>query len=324
MEVIDIHTHMMGSTWVDAITSHKRYGSAEFNGKKMIALGGKPYIPIEDEMLDYEKRIKDMDAAGVDLAIVSLTTPSVYWADKELAVKLSVSINDEMAEQQRIYPDRLRFFATLPWQFPDEAILELDRALMAGAVGIFVGANIEGASLTDPLFETVWRRIDEKSLPVLVHPGPLPVDAEMNLSQYNLMQSVGFMCDTTISISRMIFDGFFDRYQGLKIIVSHVGGTLPYIVGRLDACYEFMAPCRENINQKPSEYLRMMYYDSLGFTPDAIRLCLEVGGSEHVMYGSDYPHLIGQMDLAKERVNKLPSKFHKSIFNNAARTIFSL
>ena len=149
MEVIDIHTHMMGATWVDAITSHKNYGSAEFNGKKMIALAGKPYIPIEDEMLDYEKRIRDMNIAGVDLAIVSLTTPSVYWADKELAVKLSVSINDEMAEQQRIYPDRLRFFATLPWQFPDEAILELERALMAGAVCVFVGANIEGASITD-------------------------------------------------------------------------------------------------------------------------------------------------------------------------------
>ena len=68
----------------------------------------------------------------------------------------------------------------------------------------------------------------------------------------------------------------------------------------------------------------MMYYDSLGFTPDAIKLCLEVVGSEHVMYGSDYPHLIGQMDLAKERVNKLPSKYHKTIFNKAARTIFSL
>ena len=129
MAVIDVHTHMMSSVWVEAIGKDETYGLTEVNGKRMIALGGRPYMPVEDEMLDYDRRIKDMDAAGVDLAIISLTTPSVYWADQAEAARLSRTVNDEMADRQRAFPDRLRFFATLPWQYPEEAVMELVRTL---------------------------------------------------------------------------------------------------------------------------------------------------------------------------------------------------
>ncbi len=324
MPIIDIHTHMMNETWVAAIGSHPGYGLTEAGGRRMIALNGRPYMPVEEEMLDYDRRIKDMDAAGVDVAIISLTTPSVYWAAAALAAKLARTVNDNMAERQAAYPDRIRFFATLPWQFPDAAIAELAHAMRCGAVGVFVGANLEGLSLTDPSLAPVWAEIDKRALPVLVHPAPLPVREEMNLIQYNLVQAVGFMCDTTIAISRMIFDGFIDRYPNLTLIAAHVGGTLPYIVGRLDACYEFMAPCREHISSPPSEYLRRICYDSIGFTTEAIELCIKVGGIENVMFGSDYPHLIGHMAPAIERVEALSSDYHAPIFDKNATRIFGL
>jgi aminocarboxymuconate-semialdehyde decarboxylase len=324
MVCIDVHTHMMSSSWVDAIGKNKKYGRIKVKNKNMIALAGRPYIPVEDEMLDYERRIEDMDRAGVDLAIISLTTPSVYWANKIEAVKLSRIVNTEMADQQKNFSDRLRFFATLPWQYPEEAVTELSNALELGAIGVFVGANIEGISLTDPSLEPIWSKINALSLPVLVHPA-VPLDAAMgNLSQFNLIQSVGFVCDTTVAISRMIFDGFFESYPNLKLIAAHVGGTLPFISGRLDACYDFMAPCREKISVKPSEYLRHIYYDSLGFTTRAIQMCLDVGGADHVMYGSDYPHLIGHMDSAKDRVSALPNQYHKKIFEKTATKVFNL
>ena len=324
MAIIDIHTHMRNEVWVAAIGDHPGYGLTEAGGKRMIALEGRPYMPVEEEMLDYDRRIRDMDAAGVDIAIISLTTPSVYWAAEALATQLARTVNDEMADRQTAYPDRLRFLATLPWPYPGAAISELAHAVGRGAVGVFVGANLEGSSLTDPSLAPVWAEIDKRALPVLVHPAPLPVRQEMNLIQYNLVQAVGFMCDTTIAVSRMIFDGFFDRYPNLKLIAAHVGGTLPYIVGRLDACYEFMAPCREKISEPPSEYLRRIYYDSLGFTTEAIELYINVGGIDKVMFGSDYPHLIGHMGPAIERVQSLSSENHAPIFDKNAVRVFGL
>jgi aminocarboxymuconate-semialdehyde decarboxylase len=324
MVCIDVHTHMMNSAWVKSIEKNENYGSVTVNGKPMIALAGRPYMPVEPEMLDYQRRINDMNTAGVDLAIISLTTPSVYWADLPEAIRLSQIVNKEMADQQRAYPDRIRFLATLPWQHPDEAKKQLLNAVELGAIGVFVGSNIEGTALTDNSFAPIWSEIDKLSLPVLLHPSP-PVDAiESKLGDYNLIQSVGFMCDTSIAVSRMIFDGFFDRYPNLKLIAAHVGGTLPFIAGRLDACYDFMAPCREKISNRPSEYLQHIYYDSLGFTTAAIQMCLEVGGPDHVMFGSDYPHLIGHMDAAQERVKALPTKHHKRIFEKTAINVFNL
>ncbi|MDA0240981.1 MAG: 2-amino-3-carboxymuconate-6-semialdehyde decarboxylase, partial [Proteobacteria bacterium] len=126
MAVIDVHTHMMNADWVAALGKRPGYGLTEANGKRMVALNGRPYIPVEEEMLDYGLRIKDMDIAGVDIAIVSLTTPSVYWADAEEASRLARIVNNEMADRQSAFPDRIRYFATLPWQFADAAIAELD------------------------------------------------------------------------------------------------------------------------------------------------------------------------------------------------------
>ena len=324
MTCIDIHTHMFNTSWIKAISKNLKYGTTEVKGNPMIALAGRPYMPIEREMLDYEQRIKDMNSAGVDVAIVSLTTPSVYWAEKSEAITLSKIINEEMAEQQRIFPDRIRFLATIPWQYPKEAKLELNAALSLGAVGVFVGSNIEGTPLTDPKFATIWEEINRLSLPILLHPSPPANTVESELGDYNLIQSVGFVCDTSIAISRMIFDGFFDRYAKLKLIAAHVGGTLPFIAGRLDACYDFMAPCREKISSRPTEYLKHIYYDSLGFTPSAIQMCIEVGGENHVMFGSDYPHLIGQMDKSIERVKALSKSRQKRIFATTSLKVFNL
>ena len=156
MTIIDIHTHMMHPAWVAAIGNHPGYGLSEAAGTKMIALNGRPYMPVEAEMLDYGRRIADMDKAGVDVAIVSLTTPSVYWAEAEMAAKLARTANDDMAERQAAWTDRIRFLATLPWQYPDAALAELDHAAGLGAAGIFVGANIEGLSLTDPALAPIW------------------------------------------------------------------------------------------------------------------------------------------------------------------------
>jgi aminocarboxymuconate-semialdehyde decarboxylase len=142
--------------------------------------------------------------------------------------------------------------------------------------------------------------------------------------RYNLIASVGFMFDTSLAVSRMIFDGFFDRHPNLKLIASHGGGALPYIAGRLDICYDNMPACRERISRKPSTYLKQIYYDSVVFQQESLELALKVGGDTNVLYGSDYPHNIGDMKGCLSRVDALPAAQRDAVRGANAMRIFRL
>ena len=120
-------------------------------------------------------------------------------------------------------------------------------------------ANIDGQNLTDPAFSDIWREIDRRGLPVLLHPGTPQGVREMNLDEYGLVPPVGFALDTTLAVSRMIFDGFFDRYPNIRLIAAHGGGALPYLAARLDRCHEMIPACAEVISERPSEYLRHIH-----------------------------------------------------------------
>jgi aminocarboxymuconate-semialdehyde decarboxylase len=147
----------------------------------------------------------------------------------------------------------------------------------------------------------------------------------MQLDKYGLVPSVGFPMDTSLSITRMILDGFFDRYQNLKIIAAHGGGALPYLAGRLDFCHENMSAAKEQISEKPSSYLRRIYYDAVVYESSALNLCIEVAGSaDRILFGSDYPHPIGDMQGCLERVDALPSLTARRIRGANAVKLFNL
>ena len=323
--VIDVHTHMLNDKWLEIILEHGgRYSLKELGGQRVIHCDGAPFMTLMDGMFDYSKRITDMDAAGVDIAIVSLTCPSVYWGGEEISTATAKMMNDDMALQQITFPERIRWFATLPWQYPEAAIKELERAQKKGAAGVFVSASINGMSLTDPSIASIWEAIDKRGLPVLIHPGAPPGVAEMDMERYNLVFSVGFMFDTTLAVARMIFDGFFDRYQKVNIIACHAGGALPYLVGRFDTAFNKMPPCRDVISELPSTYYDRLYFDSISYTQQSLELCLHVAGSSKLLYGSDYPHNVGDMEGCLARVEALPPDVHRAVKGENAMRLFGL
>ena len=237
MKVIDVHTHMLSEAYIRLLKKHGRHYSVKkvVGGQTGIHRDGAPFMTLMPGMFDYEMRIRAMDAAGVDIAIVTLTSPNVYFGTAANSLLAARTMNDDMAAQQKRYPERIRFMCSLPWQHPKLALAELKRACdVLGAVGVMVLANIDGKSLTDKAFASIWKEIDRRSLPVLVHPTAPPGTQSLDVEKYNLIASVGFMFDTSLAVSRMIFDGFFDRYPKLKLVASHGGATLPYIAGRLD------------------------------------------------------------------------------------------
>src|ERR1041384_5497643 len=230
-----------------------------------------------------------------------------------------------MAEQATARPDRIRWLASIPWQYPDNAKAELARAVKAGAVGVMQLANVAGAELTDEKFAPVWSEIDALGLPVLIHPGTPPGMAAMNLGAYGLVPPIGFMIDTTLAFSRMIFSGFLDRYPHVKLIAAHGGATLPYLAGRLDRCHEMIPACASVIKEKPSEYLKRIWYDTVVYDQRALEMCIAVAGSaDRVLYGSDYPHNIGDMAGCLARVDALPGAQAKRVRGAAARELFGL
>lgn len=328
MTVIDVHTHMLGQEWLDLL---ERHGGPKYSvkptaaGQPSVFMHEAPFLTMFPEMFDFDLRIRNMDRAGVDVAIVSLTCPSAFWGDEQISLRAAAVMNDLLRQQQERYPQRLRWFATLPWQFANAAIAELDRAVAAGAVGVFVTGNIDEKRLTAPEFAPVWAAIDRHALPVLVHPTAPQGAAQMQMDEYGLVPPVGFMFDTTLAISRMIFDGFFDRYTRLSIIAAHGGATLPYLAGRLDRCHERIPACAENISDPPSSYLRKIYYDAVVYDRRALQLCIDVaGGPDRVMFGSDYPHNIGDMSGCLERVDSLDRQAARAIRGETAQRLFRL
>jgi len=326
--VIDIHTHMLTTRWLDMLREHGgdylQVKPNPANGKPCVYKDGAPFMTINPAMSDYDLRVQRMNEAGVDMAVVSLTCPNAYFGGPQVSLAAAQEVNDSMAAAQTQYPDRIRWFASLPWQYPSLAVQELQRALAQGAVGVVVLGNIGGQPLTDPLFAPVWKAIDDKALPVFIHPTAPPGIGEMGMNEFALTPPLGFTFDTSLCVARLILDGFIDRHPNLKIIAGHGAGTLPYLIGRMDWCWEQLPAAREKIQRKPSEYLRQMYCDSVLFRQDALELAVGVFGEDNVMYGSDYPHHIGDMTGCLARVNNLSDAARQKVRGRNVRQIFRL
>ena len=325
--VIDVHTHMLTHEWVSLLESHGRPSytlKAVSGGLRAIHLDGAPFMTPVPNMFDWEARIANMNKAHVDIAVTSLTCPNVYWGSAEVSLKAARVANDDMASAQKSWPDRIRWFASLPWQHESLALQELKRACENGAVGVMVLANIAGKPLTEKSFEGIWQEIDRRALPVLVHPTAPPGVAQMGMHEFQLTAPIGFTFDTSLAIARCIYDGFFDRYPNLKLIASLGGGALPYLVGRLDICWDNIPAARAKTAEPPRNYMRRIYVDSVVFRQDVLDMCVSVCGPDNVLYGSDYPHTIGDMAGCLSRVDALPDGVRHQVRGWNAQRIFRL
>lgn len=325
--VVDVHTHMLTKEWLSLLEQHggPHYSVKEvLGGLRAIHLDGSPFMTPVPNMFDWEARIANMNKARVDIAVTSLTCPNVYWGSAEVSLKAARIMNDDMAKAQKAWPDRIRWFASLPWQHEKLALEELARACNNGAVGVMVLANIAGLPLTHESFRKIWSEIDRRALPVLVHPTAPAGSAELGMHEFQLIAPIGFTFDTSLAVARCIYDGFFDRYPNLKLIASHGGGALPYLVGRLDICWDNIPAARAKTSEPPRNYLRRVYVDSVVFRQDALNMAVSVCGTDNVLYGSDYPHTIGDMAGCLSRVDALPGDVREKVRGLNAQRIFKL
>jgi len=329
MPIVDTHAHILCQRYVDLLGAHGgEYRIArDVEGRQIVMRYGARFLTLTPPMFDPRARLAAMDAAGVSMQLLSYTGPNCYWADQAIAPEVVQVMNDHVAEVCATWPDRFRGLASLPIQDVDLALREAARAVdQLGMVGVILLANVNGTPLDDARFEPLWRMLDERRLPVLLHPTLPPGAASMGLDDYGLAAAVGFMFDTTLTVSRMVFAGIFERYPNWPLIVCHAGATLPFLASRLDQCHRNIPDARTRIERAPSEYLSRLYYDTACYDAKALALAVELAGPSHVLFGTDYPHNIADVEGNISRIDALAlGPAEKSLLRagNAAR-IFGL
>jgi aminocarboxymuconate-semialdehyde decarboxylase len=237
-----------------------------------------------------EDRIRAMDEQGIDMAALSIN-PYWYKAERDVAQAVIKLQNEKLAELCASRPERFVAFASVALQHPDLAAQQLEEGVKKlGLRGAAIGGSVFGEELSDPKFHPFWAKAEELGCLVFIHPRGIE-DLDKRLKgNGGLTNVIGNPIETTIALSHLIFEGTLDRFPGLKICAAHGGGYLPSYAARSDAgCVTFPDRCPKPLKKKPTEYLRQIYYDSIVFTPEALRhLAAEVGPGQIVM-GTDYP-----------------------------------
>src|SRR5450631_411939 len=246
----------------------------------------------EEAVIDIKTRLAAMDAQAVDIEVLSIN-PNWYGRDRDLAAQIVKIQNEKLAELVATNPDRFAAFASLTLQAPDLAAQELETAVKKqGLKGAAIGGNVAGEAFSDPKFHPVWAKAEELGVSLFIHPQGV---SELNKTLAGngwLTNVVAYPVETTIALSHLIFEGTFDRFPKLKVIAAHGGGFLPSYADRSDhACLVNPRACDPEIKlqKAPTEYLKQIWFDSLVFTPEALRhLAAQVGAGQLVL-GSDYP-----------------------------------
>jgi|SRR5579884_1021821 aminocarboxymuconate-semialdehyde decarboxylase len=236
------------------------------------------------------QRLAAMDAQGIDIEALSIN-PFWYGAERGLAAEVIRIQNEKLAAWCRAVPDRFVALASVALQHPELAAEQLeDGVKRLGLRGALIGGSVNGRELADPLFHPFWAKAEELGTLIFIHPQGTAELASRLRGNGVLDNVIGNPLETTIALSHLIFEGTLDRFPRLKILAAHGGGYLPSYAARSDAgCVTFPERCTP-IEQKPTEYLRRLYYDSLVFTPEALRHLVAETGASQIVLGTDYPY----------------------------------
>lgn len=304
----DLHTHHYTMDFFQAV----RDGGGDYSfrrdpgGREIITLHGARFFGVTPPMTDLTARLAAMDEAGIDVAVLSLSTPNVFFLPPHRQAGLARRMNDAYAEAMAAHPDRIRAFASIPMDDPDAALAELHRAVDELRMnGVVLLSNIRGRPLTDPAYRPFLAEADRMGLCILLHP-MIPATGQDSLREFVLGPLVAFPFDTTLAVARMCYAGIFREFPGIRWIIAHAGGAIPWLMQRLDNGYRDFPENREHIDEPPSTYLKRLYYDTVTFSPHTLSMLRDLVGADHMVMGSDYPHMLGDIIRAVPSIGSLP------------------
>ncbi len=324
MPIIDVHNHHYPPAYLNALRSgssavHVTIGE---DGDPRLHYPGDYNIVVRGHR-DIEFRETVLAERGIDMQVLTLTTPGTHIESPATAARLASLVNDAFAEVVRAKRRRFLALATLPLNDPIASAQEFDRAhRQLGLRGAMIFSNVNGVALSEPRFWPLYELVNDREAVLYIHPtNPVGVEA---MTDFWLMPLVGFLFDTTLAAAKLVYSGVVERFPKIRWILSHLGGAIPYLAERLDRGYRAFRECRAYIPRPPSEYLKEFYYDTVNFDPHALQLAIDFAGAEHILAGSDYPHQIGSLEmmLSSIRALKITEQEEADILgNNAARLL---
>jgi aminocarboxymuconate-semialdehyde decarboxylase len=282
------------------------------------------FLSFGDSIFDPEIRIREMDAAGIDKQVISIPAPGVerMTSSNRDARKRARQINEGFAELVSGHDGRFLAFASLPMQDIEASIEEMDCALDTLKLnGVMLHSNINGRYLDSEIFLPVFERASKLRSPVFIHPTAPPSTEGMR--EFALVGTLGYVYDSSTNLARMIFSGLLEKFRELKIIVPHLGGTLPYLVERLDTQPKFDPASEKRLSMKPRKYLEQVYFDTASSSPEALELCVKLFGADRLLLGTDYPIYPQEYVLDNIKRSKIPDETKKQIFGNAERILIN-
>jgi len=280
-----------------------------------------------------ERRLSDMDATGIDMQLLMLTAPGVQVFEKNIAVDLARSTNDQLAQTIKAHPTRFCGLAAIAPQDPESAAKEMERAVHhVGLKGALINSPTQGEYLDDEKFWAIFEAAEALDVPIYIHPNsPSPQMVEPYLSRCLDAAICGFAAETSLHVLRLIVSGVFDRFPKLKIVLGHLGEGLPYWHYRIDFMHAGIVRSNRSegvkpLKKKPSEYLREnFWYTSSGMAWEpAITFAQKIMGMDRVLYAMDYPYQYVEEEVLAMDQLPLTLEEKKMFFQTNAQKLFRL
>lgn len=287
---VDVHAHWYPQPWLDLVAQHGAEHGVEWRELPgqgpQFRVGHVVTGPTGPRYVDLDTRLQAMDQQGVAVHALSLSQPMLYWAGRELGLRLACVFNDQLAAAHEAHPQRLIGLATLPMQAPDLALREVERAArLPGVRGFYMATRVLDRELSDPAFFPVYEAIEALQLPIFLH--PVFVIDHHRLSAHYLTNLLGNPFESAIAAAHLIFGGVLDRFPKLDIVLPHAGGAFPWLAGRLHRGWEKRGDL-QHIERGPLEYLRRFHYDTIGYSDAVVDHLVRHIGADRVLMGSDY------------------------------------
>lgn len=291
------------------------------NGERIIKMGDW-LRKIPPHYMDVKAKLAAMDSNGIALTALSINDPGPEWfgEDGPLVARM---LNDFVAGLVREHPGRFFGLCVLPLQDMPASLVELDRAVnQLGMKGILLYTNLAGKFPDEPEFRPLFKRAVELDIPVLLHPAK-PITTEF-VKGYEMTSSLGNMFDNTIALTRIIMAGILDEFPGLKLVCPHLGGTLPYIIGRLDHQTQVLKRGPKYLTRAPSEYLKSIWLDVVSPLPLAIKFAHEFMGPDRLLFSSDHPWVNPADIIRCVNESGIPASAAEKLYSLNARKLFRL
>lgn len=283
---VDVHAHYYDSTYIDRLAR---------NGADT-----RPAIRAPGAAVTFEQRVELLDGAGIRVQVLSVGALQPSFANADEASAAARLTNDLYADICQRYGGRFSAFAAVPLPHIDAALTELARAIdVLGMVGVNLGCSIANRALDDAAFAPFFTELDRRGTVVFLHPvgcgcGPF-------LDDLGLDFPLGAPFEDSIAAIRLVLGGVIQRFPKIRFIVPHLGGTLPFLITRLDS-----SSVARRWEYKPSEHLKRLWYDSINGNIAALRCAREAFGADRLVLGTDFPHLAG------DRFNRCVSYIEES------------